>query len=107
MQYDPKTASYSGGNKRYWRFYTCARCGGVVTAAATGPDEEVIEMYPQPTEVSEAVPERARNYLNQAINSLSSPAGALMLAASSVDAMLKAKGLRDGSLYARIDEAAK
>lgn len=30
-----------------------------------------------------------------------------MLAASSVDAMLKAKNLTSGSLYARIDEAAK
>lgn len=30
-----------------------------------------------------------------------------MLAASAVDAMLKAKGLREGSLYARIEQAAK
>jgi hypothetical protein len=29
-----------------------------------------------------------------------------MLAASAVDAMLKAKGLKDGSLYSRIDKAA-
>ncbi|MBI4293556.1 MAG: DUF4145 domain-containing protein [Betaproteobacteria bacterium] len=38
---------------------------------------------------------------------LSSPAGAVMLAASAVDAMLKAKKLSSGSLYSRIDEAAK
>ena len=30
-----------------------------------------------------------------------------MLCASSVDAMLKAKGLREGSLYSRIDQAAE
>ena len=30
-----------------------------------------------------------------------------MLAASAVDAMLKDKGYRDGSLYGRIDQAAK
>jgi hypothetical protein len=30
-----------------------------------------------------------------------------MLAASSVDAMLKAKGYKEGSLYSRIDKAAK
>ena len=30
-----------------------------------------------------------------------------MLAASAVDAMLKAKGLKEGSLYSRIDTAAK
>jgi hypothetical protein len=56
--------------------------------------------------VDATIPERAREYLNQAVNSLSSPAGAVMLAASAVDAMLKAKNLRDGSLYARIDRAA-
>ncbi len=35
------------------------------------------------------------------------PAGAVMLTASSVDAMLKAKGYKDGSLYARIEKAAE
>jgi hypothetical protein len=34
------------------------------------------------------------------------PSGAVMLAASVVDAMLKAKDYREGSLYARIDKAA-
>ena len=35
----------------------------------------------------------------------SAPAGAVMLAASSVDAMLKEKGYNEGSLYARIGQA--
>jgi hypothetical protein len=47
----------------------------------------------------------ARNYLSQAVRSLSAPDGAVMLAASSVDAMLKAKKLVGGSLYTRINEA--
>jgi Domain of unknown function (DUF4145) len=34
------------------------------------------------------------------------PAGAVMLCASAVDAMLKAKGSVEGSLYAQIDKAA-
>ena len=38
--------------------------------------------------------------------SIHAPAGAVMLTASSVDAMLKAKGYTDGSLYTRIDKAA-
>ncbi len=42
----------------------------------------------------------------QAIDSLHAPAGAVMLAASSVDAMLKAKGYKDGSLNDRIRKAA-
>jgi len=63
-------------------------------------------MYPAPLDVDENIPNRAKAYLEQAINSISSPAGAVMLAASSVDAMLKEKGLKEGSLYKRIDQAA-
>ncbi|MCD9047084.1 DUF4145 domain-containing protein [Alterluteimonas muca] len=40
------------------------------------------------------------------MNSRHAPAGAVMLAASSVDAMLKSKGYTAGSLYTRIDQAA-
>src|SRR5690606_11735803 len=54
-----------------------------------------------------AIPERAREYLQQALNSLGAPVGAVMLAASAVDAMLKAKGLTSGSLYTRIDRASE
>lgn len=38
---------------------------------------------------------------------MSAPAGVVVLAASAVDAMLKAKNYKDGSLYARIDKAAQ
>lgn len=91
--------------KRFWRLYICSRCAGLVSATAWGWDQEVERTYPSSHDVSEDVPGRAREYLNQALNSLSSPAGAVMLAASAVDAMLKAKGLSSGSLYARIDQA--
>lgn len=91
---------------RYWRIYACGRCAGVVTATAPGWDHDVTTIYPSSVDVSDDIPDRARAYLAQAINSLSSPAGAVMLAASCVDAMLKAKGLSSGSLYARIDQAA-
>jgi hypothetical protein len=59
------------------------------------------------TDVDPNIPERARNYLNQALQSLTAPAGAVMLAASAVDAMLKEKGFNKGSLNQRIDAAAK
>ena len=101
-----ETYNFAATNRRMWRLYKCNRCGGVVTAAAFDWDWDVIEVYPSGTEVDASIPDRARAYLDQAINSLSSPAGAVMLAASAVDAMLKAKNLKDGSLYARIDEAA-
>ena len=41
----------------------------------------------------------------QAIESQHAPSGAVMLAASAVDAMLKAKGYKDGNLFSRIDKA--
>jgi hypothetical protein len=68
--------------------------------------EVIVSMLPQIASVSDTVPERAGEFLSQALGSLHAPVGAVMLAASSVDAMLKEKGLKTGSLYARIDEAA-
>ena len=95
------------GQRRYWRAYICARCAGLITAEASGWDNEVDRILPVPQDVSEDLPPRARAYLDQAITSLSAPAGAVMLAASAVDSMLKAKNLNTGTLYARIDEAVK
>ena len=95
------------GIKRFWRMYACARCAGIICAEANGWDQEASRILPAPQDVSGDIPERARAYLNQAISSLSAPAGAVMLAASAVDAMLKAKGLNTGTLYSRIDQAAK
>jgi hypothetical protein len=85
--------------------YVCSRCGGVVTAAAAKWGYPVSEMYPSPLSIDEAVPEPAREYLNQAARSLSNPAGCVMLCASAVDAMLKAKSYKSGSLYTRIGKA--
>ena len=93
--------------RRFWRVYSCARCAGLVTAEASGMDQDTLRIFPAPQDVSSELPERARAYLDQAICSLSAPAGAVMLAASAVDSMLKAKNLISGGLYARIDEAAK
>jgi hypothetical protein len=56
--------------------------------------------------VSLELPERPRTFLSQAKESLHAPAGAVMLAASAVDAMLKQRGLTEGSLYSRIEKAA-
>lgn len=90
---------------RYWRFYACYRCGGIVTATAPNWDLDVTATYPSTVDVSDDIPERTRTYLAQALSSLSAPAGAVMLAASAVDSMLKVKGLNTGSLYSRIDQA--
>ena len=101
------TASQSGDNQRHWEVYCCRSCGGLVTtftwSYARG---NVVGMYPRGREVDEWVPERARTYLAQAINSLHAPAGAIMLTASAVDAMLRAKDYKKGDLYSRINQSA-
>ncbi len=67
-----------------------------------GPSREI---YPSPSSVDEAIDSTAREYLTQCMNSLHAPAGAVMLAASAVDAMLKAKGYEEGVLNSRINQA--
>ncbi|AJQ92102.1 DUF4145 domain-containing protein [Gynuella sunshinyii] len=67
----------------------------------------VEKIYPEPElSIPEELPDRAREYLRQAKESIGQPAGAVILAASAVDSMLKAKGYKEGSLYSRIDKAA-
>ena len=102
-----ETGSHSGGNKRHWGVYVCRTCGGLVTAFARNERGLAEEWYPRGAAVDSAIPSPASDYLKQAIESSSAPDGALMLAAASVDAMLKAKGLTKGTLNDRIDEAAE
>ena len=47
----------------------------------------------------------AGKFLQQAIDTLHAPDAAAVMAGSAVDAMLKTKGLIEGSLYSRIDLA--
>ncbi|MCR4319690.1 MAG: DUF4145 domain-containing protein [Candidatus Brocadiaceae bacterium] len=92
---------------RRWRIYKCVNCGNLVTAWAMNFGQEAIQIFPETQSLDETIPERPRAYLHQAIESLHSPAGAVMLAASAVDSMLKLKGYKEGSLYTRIEQAAK
>lgn len=103
-----ETANYMSSNARTWATYVCSRCGMVVTAWCTKGDgkAEVQAMFPSADSVDDAIPGKAKQFLEQALNSLSAPAGAVMLAASAVDAMLKEKNYVEGSLYSRIDKAA-
>lgn len=78
-----------------------------MAASNQGLGGYVTEIYPSTTNISDVIPSKAKEYLEQCLNSIHAPAGAVMLAASSVDAMLKNKGLVEGSLYSRIDKANK
>ena len=99
------TGDSEGERTREWAFYHCSRCGGVIVTAWRGHDQR-LETYPSDDSLDESIDPVAREYLKQCKDSLHASAGAVMLAASAVDAMLKAKGYKDGSLYQRIKEAA-
>jgi hypothetical protein len=105
MSGNAQTKNFDGSVARVWGFYACKRCGGMVTASSVQMNQDVIDIFPQSQSVDESVPEKPKEYLTQAINSRSAPAGAVMLTASAVDAMLKSKGYSDGSLYRRIEKA--
>ena len=105
-QHNLETNDHAGSRKRAWRVYTCGRCGGLVTAWSERFDGEVRAFYPMLKGVNDELPERPRAFLQQAFESLHAPAGAVMLAGSAVDAMLKLRGYTEGSLYSRIEKAA-
>lgn len=100
-----QTNTYNESLQRYWRVYSCQRCGGVTTAWANYSDGYIHQMFPESLRVDDSIPSRAKDYLEQAIDSKHAPAGSIMLSASSVDSMLKDKGYKEGSLYARINKA--
>jgi hypothetical protein len=100
------TSDFKDTNRRQWATYVCQRCGGVVTACSQEKKDQVIDFFPKSAAIDQSIPERAKVFLRQAMDSLHSPSGAVMLAASAVDAMLKAKDYKQGSLYSRIDQSA-
>lgn len=91
---------------RFWHLFTCNVCGGaILLSAPAGSLEPILEIYPAVAELSDSIPARPKEFLRQARQALETPVGAIVTAASAVDAMLKANGLTEGSLYARIDKA--
>lgn len=103
---DFNTKPHQGTNSRFWKVYCCLHCGGAVLAYSSQDSlGEVDGMFPTSNGLDPVIPGKAREYLKQAITSLQSPAGAAMLTGSAVDAMLKARKLKKGSLYERIDKA--
>src|SRR6266536_6358331 len=104
---DSESQAHSSRNERFWAFYECRTCGGIVTAWGMCDAGDVIEMYPSAKQVDETIPNDAADYLQQALESIHAPAGAVMLTASAVDAMLKEKGYTEGVLDSRIKKAAQ
>lgn len=99
------TNNHESSNPRKWAIYVCGSCGGVVSSCAANHNQPVMAFFPASLEVDSEIPDRPRSFLQQAHESLHAPAGAVMLSASAVDAMLKIKGYTEGSLYRRIEKA--
>ena len=99
------TNNHDDSHPRKWAIYVCGTCGGVVSACAGNHNQPVKAYFPTASEVDVEIPDRPRTFLQQAHESLHAPAGAVMLSASAVDAMLKIKGYNDGSLNRRIEKA--
>lgn len=95
-----------------WHAYGCSACDGLVVTKwrAERPNNMLrfllLAIYPMPRSSPQEVPEQVRRFLDQAYKSLHVPDGAILLANSAIDAMLKIKGLHDGSLYRRLEQAA-
>lgn len=92
---------------RQWKIYSCQRCGGIVSAYSYEQNGDVKEVFPSSESIDNSIPFKAKSFLEQAINSVHAPSGAIMLCASSVDSMLKEKGYNKGNLYSRINSAVK
>jgi Domain of unknown function (DUF4145) len=99
-----------GYHPNHWAVFCCVSCGSLVTAKLLGISSasdfrNPIEVFPSLPTAHEDVPDVARTFLQQAMDTLHAPDAAAVMAGSAVDAMLKGLGLIDGSLYSRIDEA--
>lgn len=103
------TLDHRGRDPRLWMVFACTTCGGAILTGhpmqGEGSDR-ITHLYPAPTLISEDIPKRARDYLNDALDSLQTPTASTIVSASAVDAMLKEKGYKEGSLKARIEKAA-
>lgn len=100
------TNNANGANPRIWITYVCQSCGGALIGSRNPQYTMVLDLFPNSKSVDESIPEKAKQYLIQSLETIHAPAGSIMLSASAIDAMLKEKGHKEGSLYKRIEKAA-
>lgn len=93
----------------HWGAYVCTTCNNLVIVSGYALDREfaVRTCTPNPKYAHEDIPEIARKFLQQAFETLHAPDAATLMAGAAVDAMLKALGYTENSLYQRIDQALK
>ncbi|MEN5363804.1 DUF4145 domain-containing protein [Brevundimonas intermedia] len=98
------------GASSTWAAYACSSCGSIVLAQGYPTpgqyaDYNTWRVIPEAKNAHEDIPQPARRFLQQAMDTLHAPDAAAVMAGAAVDAMLKQQGFADGSLYKRIDEA--
>jgi hypothetical protein len=71
----------------------------------SGANAPIETLYPSARIAAAEIPDPARRYLQQAMETLHAPDAAAVMAGSAVDAMLKHFKLTEGSVYKRIDDA--
>jgi len=103
--------------QEYWYFTArCSHCENHILfygrrdAPSRSSDEDpallqIVRSFPELERAADELPPMALKFFQQALESKHAPDGALMLAASAIDAMLKDKGYSEGSLYSRIKSA--
>ena len=99
------THTYTGENKRVWGVHVCSRCGGAMLACGLAESHPIAALYPSTNGIDKSIPGQARGYLKEAISTQQAPNASIMVCASAVDAMLKAKGYTEGWLFDRINKA--
>lgn len=101
----------TAGPRHKWATYRCTRCGGVTLAKGVADESNdepgIVEVFPKNEQAHEDIPEPARTFLQEAVDTLGSPNASTVMSGSAVDAMLKELGLEEGSVYMRINEAVK
>jgi hypothetical protein len=94
---------------RRWGVFTVTCCGGLLLAigpkGVAANNAPIETLYPSTRIAASEIPDPARRYLQQAMETLHAPDAAAVMAGSAVDAMLKHFKLTEGSVYKRIDEA--
>jgi len=92
-----------------WGGFRCTSCGQLALAVGfagqNGGHAAIASIFPGGRTAAGELPVAARTFLQQAYETLHAPDAAAVMAGSAVDAMLKAKGFDEGTLYARIDQA--
>jgi hypothetical protein len=95
--------------KRRWGVFTTTCCAGLLLGigpeGSTELNSPIEVLYPGARSAAAEIPDPARRYLQQALETLHAPDAAAVMAGAAVDAMLKHFDLIEGSVYSRIVQA--